>query len=93
MTREEDKANQKHTDVLALTGSGGFMSRVGLIFEDVLGIKCYCVSFRAPPSVKNLLWTRMYGLGSSWLGWGLKPPPEKQEEGSVGVGGGAVRVW
>lgn len=64
-----------------------------VFFEDVLGIKCYYVSFKESPSVKNLLWTRMYGLGSSWLGWGLKPPPEKQEEGSVGVGGRAVRVW
>lgn len=44
--------------------------------------------------MKNLLWVRKYGLGSSsWLGWGLKPPPEKQEDISVGLGGRAVRVW
>lgn len=95
MTGEGDKANKKHPDILALMGSGGFMSRVGFFFfEDILRIKCYYLSFREPPSVKNLLWVRKYGLGSSsWLGWGLKPPPEKQEDISVGLGGRAVRVW
>lgn len=93
MTGEEDQASKKHLGILALTESGGIMSRVGFFFEDVLRIKCYYVSFREPPSVKNLLWARNYGLGSSWLGWGLKPPPERQEEGSVGLGGRTVRVW
>lgn len=57
-------------------------------FEDMLRIKC----FREPPSVKNLLWARKYGLGSRWLGWGLKPPPEKPEDVSVDLGV-ELSVW
>lgn len=67
------------------------MSRVGF-FENVLRIKCYSVSFRKPPSVKNLLWASKYGLGSRWLGWGLKPPPEKPEDVSIDLGGRAVNL-
>lgn len=41
--------------------------------------------------MKNLLWAKKYGLGSSWLGWGLKPPPEKQEDLEASVW--EVELW